>query len=55
MTRLAIALITLAALISVIAFDAATATPPNPYDALPPLALGSGVGSAGALCSAVGN
>ena len=55
MTRLVIALIAVTALGGVVVFDARTSTPPNPYNALPPIALGSGIGSAGALCSAVGN
>ncbi|ARE81682.1 conserved hypothetical protein [Roseovarius sp. EC-HK134] len=39
-------------IVAIVAFDAGTAEPLNPYTAPPMLALGSGMAAAGAHCAA---
>lgn len=51
MTRRVTALAALALLAALLALDLAVSEPPNPYQAPPLIALGSGQASAGAHCA----
>ena len=46
-----VALATLAFLLLIVGFDLATSTPIDPFDAPPPVALGSGQAPGGAHCT----
>lgn len=52
MTRRITAFAAIAGLFALLAFDLAAA-PPNPYDAPPVVALGSGVAPSGGFCGAL--
>ncbi|AZB63911.1 hypothetical protein EBL87_09245 [Cereibacter sphaeroides] len=55
MTRKPVALVVVLAVAGVLALDRAVSVPPNPYQAPPLLALGSGLAPGGAHCSAAGS
>ncbi|MBK5934607.1 hypothetical protein C8N32_13116 [Rhodovulum imhoffii] len=50
MTRRPVAIALVLAVLALLAFDLATSAPLNPYNAPPPIALGSGQASTGAHC-----